>query len=59
MEAAKSLVRHGFKRFLILNAHGGNRAITTYFVGRINRETRGLRWTCGRAAGLSGGSASW
>ena len=36
VEAAKSLMRHGFKRFLILNAHGGNRAITTFIVGRIN-----------------------
>ncbi len=34
----KSLLHHGFKRFLILNAHGGNRAITTF----IARETRGL-----------------
>ena len=36
VEAAKSLMRHGFKRFLILNAHGGNRAITTFIVGRID-----------------------
>ena len=42
VEATKSLVRHGFKRFLILNAHGGNRAITTFIVDRINQETAGV-----------------
>ena len=42
VEAAKSLMRHGFKRFLILNAHGGNRAITTFIVDRINQETEGI-----------------
>ena len=42
VEAAQSLIRHGFKRFLILNAHGGNRAITTFVVDRINQETAGI-----------------
>lgn len=42
VEAAKSLIRHGFRRFLILNAHGGNRAITTFIVDRINQETEGI-----------------
>jgi creatinine amidohydrolase len=42
VEAAESLIRHGFKRFLILNAHGGNRAITTFVVDRINQETPGI-----------------
>lgn len=42
VEAAKSLMEHGFKRFLILNAHGGNRAITTFIVDRINQETSGI-----------------
>jgi len=42
VEAAKSLMRHGFKRFLILNAHGGNRAITAFIVDRINQETEGI-----------------
>lgn len=42
VEAARSLMRHGFKRFLILNAHGGNRAITTFIVDRINQETEGI-----------------
>ena len=41
-EAAKSLMRHGFKRFLILNAHGGNNAISTFIVDRINQETEGI-----------------
>ncbi len=42
VESAKSLMRHGFKRFLIWNAHGGNRAITTFIVDRINQETEGI-----------------
>ncbi len=42
VEAAKSLMRHGFKRFLILNAHGGNAAITRFIVDRINQETEGI-----------------
>jgi len=42
VEAAKSLMKHGFKRFLFLNAHGGNRAITTFIVDRINQETEGI-----------------
>ena len=41
VEAAQSLIRHGFKRFLILNAHGGNSAISTFIVDRINQETSG------------------
>ena len=42
LEATKSLIHHGFKRFLILNAHGGNAAITTFIVDRINQETAGI-----------------
>ncbi len=42
VEAAKSLIRHGFRRFLILNAHGGNNAISTFVVDRINQETAGI-----------------
>ena len=51
VEAAKSLIRHGFKRFLILNAHGGNRAITTFIVDRINQETAGIAVDLGAVAG--------
>ena len=51
VEAAKSLIRHGFKRFLMLNAHGGNRAITTFIVDRINQETAGIAVDLGAAAG--------
>src|SRR5439155_19431547 len=29
-EAAQSLIRHGFRRFLILNSHGGNQAVSRY-----------------------------
>lgn len=51
VESAKSLMRHGFKRFLILNAHGGNRAITTFIVDRINQETEGIAVDLGAVAG--------
>jgi creatinine amidohydrolase len=51
VEAAKSLIRHGFKRFLILNAHGGNRAITTFIVDRINQETEGIAVDLGAVLG--------
>ena len=51
VESAKSLMRHGFKRFLILNAHGGNRATTTFIVDRINQETEGIAVDLGAVAG--------
>jgi creatinine amidohydrolase len=41
-QAAQSLLAHGFKRFLILNSHGGNAAISQYIVDRINQETAGI-----------------
>jgi creatinine amidohydrolase len=51
VEAAKSLMRHGFKRFLILNAHGGNAAITRFIVDRINQETEGIAVDLGSVLG--------
>ena len=42
LEAIQSLIKHGFKRFMILNAHGGNRAITTLLVDQINQTTPGI-----------------
>jgi creatinine amidohydrolase len=50
-QAAQSLIRHGFKRFLLLNSHGGNQAITRYIVDRINQETAGIAVELGEAAG--------
>jgi len=50
VEAAQSLIRHGFKRFLIMNSHGGNAAITTFIVDRINQETAGIAVDLGAAA---------
>ena len=49
-EAAQSLMRHGFKRFLILNSHGGNRVISQYIADRINHETEGIAVELGVAA---------
>ena len=42
LEAVESLIRHGFRRFIIMNAHGGNRAITTLLVDQINQTTAGV-----------------
>ncbi len=42
LEAVESLIRHGFKRFIIMNAHGGNRAITTLLADQINQTTAGV-----------------
>lgn len=50
LEAVKSLIQHGFKRFLILNAHGGNKAICTFLVDRINQETAGIAVELSEAA---------
>ncbi len=38
----QSLLRHGFRRFILLNAHGGNAATTRFIVDRINQETPGV-----------------
>lgn len=39
MEAIECLIQHGFKRFMIMNSHGGNTAITTYLVDQVNQRT--------------------
>src|SRR5262249_49780408 len=49
-EAAQSLMRHGFKRILLLNSHGGNQIITRYIADRINQETEGIAVELGEAA---------
>lgn len=42
MEAVESLLHHGFKRFVILNAHTGNTAVSTLLVDKINQTTPGI-----------------
>lgn len=49
-EAAQSLMRHGFRRFLILNSHFGNRIISQYVADRINHETVALAVELNEAA---------
>ena len=39
METVESLIKHGFKRFVFMNSHGGNTAITTFLVDQINQKT--------------------
>ena len=50
VEAAQSLLRHGFKRFLILNSHGGNRIVSQFIADRINHETAGIAVELAEAA---------
>jgi creatinine amidohydrolase len=49
-EACQSLMKHGFRRFLLLNSHGGNQSITRYVVDRINQETESIAVELGEAA---------
>ncbi len=49
LEAVESLIQHGFKRFMILNSHGGNRAISTLLVDQINQTTAGIAVDMGEA----------
>jgi creatinine amidohydrolase len=49
-EAAQSLLRHGFRRFLFLNSHAGNQAVTRFVADRINQETAGTAVDLGEAA---------
>ncbi len=41
-EAVQSLIHHGFRRFMILTSHAGNRNVSRYIVDRINQETPGI-----------------
>jgi creatinine amidohydrolase len=38
-EAVQSLIHHGFRRILFVNAHTGNQYLTAYVADRINQET--------------------
>jgi creatinine amidohydrolase len=49
-EAVQSLIHHGFRRFMLLNSHGGNAATTRFIVDRINQETAGIAVELGDAA---------
>jgi creatinine amidohydrolase len=48
-EAVQSLLKHGFRRFILLNGHGGNIATTRFIVDRINQETPGIAVELGEA----------
>ena len=49
LQAVESLIHHGFKRFIIMNSHGGNRAISTLLVDQINQTTAGVAVSFGEA----------
>ncbi|HXV85050.1 MAG TPA: creatininase family protein [Gemmatimonadales bacterium] len=48
-EAAQSLIRHGFRRFLLLNSHAGNQYVTRFVMDRINQETPAIAVDLGDA----------
>ena len=50
VEAAQSLIHHGFKRILFLTAHSGNDATVRFMVDRINHETPGIAVELNQAA---------
>ena len=41
-EAVQSLIYHGFRRFMLLTTHAGNRNMSRYLMDRINQETPGI-----------------
>lgn len=49
-EATQSLIQHGFRRFIFLNAHAGNTATTKFIVDRVNQETQGIAVELGEGA---------
>jgi len=55
-EAAQSLIRHGFRRFLFLNSHAGNQYITRFVVDRINQETAAVALELGDAVATMRGA---
>ncbi len=50
IEAAQSLIHHGFRRFLIFTSHMGNQHVSRYIADRINQETAGTAVELGDAA---------
>lgn len=49
-EAAQSLIKHGFRRILLLNSHAGNQYVTRFVVDRINQETEAVAVELGDGA---------
>jgi creatinine amidohydrolase len=50
-EAVQSLIHHGFRRFMILTSHAGNRNVSRLIIDRINQETPGIAVELNDAAG--------
>jgi len=48
-EAAQSLIRHGFRRFILFSSHTGNQHVTRFVVDRINQETAAIAVDLGDA----------
>jgi creatinine amidohydrolase len=52
-ECVESLIKHGFKRFMFFNAHGGNKIVQEKLIHRINSTTGA------NAVSLGHGSPIW
>ena len=47
-ETAQSLIRHGFRKILIFNGHGGNNVSVANVIQKINQTTRAAAFDLGR-----------
>jgi creatinine amidohydrolase len=47
-ETAQSLIRHGFRKILIFNGHGGNNVSVANIIQKINQTTRAAAFDLGR-----------
>jgi creatinine amidohydrolase len=47
-ETAQSLIRHGFRKILIFNGHGGNNISVANVIQKINQTTRAVAFDLGR-----------
>src|SRR5665647_346025 len=47
-ETAQSLIRHGFRKILIFNGHGGNNVSVANVIQKINQTTRAVAFDLGR-----------
>ena len=52
-ECIESLIKHGFKRFMFFNAHGGNNIVQENLIYRVNQTTSAY------AVSIGGGSPLW
>ncbi len=54
-ETAQWLIKHGFRRIMFFNYHGGNRVVETDVIHRINHTTEAIAVAIGAGAGFQRG----